>query len=152
MKRWIQVVATVAAVALTATAPARAQGTCAPTPRDMEGPFYKPGAPVRAQTGTGLAVGGAVRSAGACAPIVGARVEWWQANPSGAYDDAHRGALVSGEGGRYHFVTDPPPPYSGRPSHVHIKVFASGHRTLTTQLYPRAGQTDITFDLVLIKE
>jgi protocatechuate 3,4-dioxygenase beta subunit len=35
---------------------------------------------------------------------------------------------------------------------VHFKVFAPGHRTLTTQLYPKAGQTQATFDLVLVKE
>lgn len=138
-------------VAATATL-ASAQSACAPTKADMEGPFYKAGAPVRTETGQGLVVAGAVRSAGACAPIAGARVEWWQANPGGVYDDAHRGALVSGEGGRYRFSTSFPPPYSGRPAHVHIKVFAPGHRTLTTQLYPRVGQTELTSDFVLTKE
>ena len=129
-----------------------AQGTCPPTRADMEGPFYKPDAPRREATGKGFAVTGAVKSAGACAPLPGARVEWWQANPGGEYDDAHRGSLVAGEGGRYRFETDFPPPYSGRPSHIHFKAFAPGYRVLTTQLYPRAGQTAVTFDLVLIKE
>ena len=152
MSGWVRVLVTGALVAVAAAAPARAQAPCVPTRADMEGPFYKAGAPVRAETGQGLVVVGAVRSAGGCAPITGARVEWWQANPSGVYDDAHRGALVSGEAGRYRFVTDFPPPYSGRPSHVHVKVFAPGHRTLTTQLYPRAGQTELTFDFVLTKE
>jgi protocatechuate 3,4-dioxygenase beta subunit len=131
---------------------ALAQGTCAPTPADMEGPFYKPDAPRRDATGKGLSVTGAVKSAGSCAPVPGARVEWWQANPRGEYDDAHRGSLVAGEGGRYRFETDFPPPYSGRPSHIHFKASAPGHRALTTQLYPRAGQTAVTFELVLIKE
>ena len=129
-----------------------AQGTCPPTRADMEGPFYKPDAPRREATGKGLSVTGAVKSAGSCAPLLGARVEWWQANPRGDYDDAHRGTLVASEGGRYQIETDFPPPYSGRPSHIHFKAFAPGHRTLTTQLYPRAGQTAVTFDLVLSKE
>ena len=129
-----------------------AQDTCAPTRADMEGPFYKPDAPRREATGKGLSVTGAVKSAGSCAPLPNARVEWWQANPRGEYDDAHRGSLVAGEGGRYRFETDFPPPYSGRPSHIHFKAFAPGYRALTTQLYPRAGQTAVTFDLVLIKE
>lgn len=129
-----------------------AQGTCAPTRPDMEGPFYKPDAPRREATGKGLSVTGAVKSAGSCAPLPNARVEWWQANPRGEYDDAHRGTMVAGEGGQYRFETNFPPPYSGRSSHIHFKVFAPGYRALTTQLYPRAGQTAVTFDLVLIKE
>lgn len=139
-------------LAVAAAPGASAQARCTPTPRDMEGPFYVPGAPQRESTGRGLVVSGVVRSAPSCAPLPGARVEWWQANPAGVYDDAHRGALVAGAEGRYRFETDVPPPYAGRPSHIHVKVFAPGHRTLTTQLYPRAGQTDISFDLVVAKE
>jgi protocatechuate 3,4-dioxygenase beta subunit len=128
------------------------QTPCAPTPSDAEGPFYTPGAPRREATGKGLVVSGVVRSAGTCAPVAGARVEWWQANPGGRYEDSHRGHLRTAGDGSYRFETDFPPPYVGRPSHVHLKVFAAGHRTLTTQLYPRAGQTQIAFDLVLVKE
>ncbi|MBI4591292.1 MAG: hypothetical protein HY725_20880 [Candidatus Rokubacteria bacterium] len=95
-----------------------AQAPCAPTAPDLEGPFYKPGAPIRESTGRGLVVRGTVKSAGACTPIPGARVEWWQANPS----------------------------------HIHFKVSAPGHRALTTQLYPKAGQSPIAFDLVLVPE
>jgi protocatechuate 3,4-dioxygenase beta subunit len=128
------------------------QGACPPTAPDAEGPFYKPGAPRRDATGKGLVVSGAVRSAGSCAPLSGARVEWWQANPGGRYEDTHRGHLLSNGDGAYRLDTDFPPPYAGRPSHIHFKVSAPGHRTLTTQLYPRAGQTRIMFDLVLVKE
>lgn len=128
------------------------QPSCPPTPPDAEGPFYKPGAPRRDATGKGLLVSGVVRSAGSCAPVPAARVEWWQANPAGRYEDTHRGHLLSGGDGAYRLETDFPPPYAGRPSHVHVKVSAPGHRTLTTQLYPRAGQTQISFDLVLVKE
>jgi protocatechuate 3,4-dioxygenase beta subunit len=131
---------------------ASAQPRCAPTRADMEGPFYKPDAARREATGRGLGVSGVVRSAGSCAPIGQARVEWWQANPQGDYDDAHRGTLLSGADGAYRFETDFPPPYSGRPSHVHLKVFAQGHRTLTTQIYPQTGQREIAFDLVIVKE
>jgi protocatechuate 3,4-dioxygenase beta subunit len=129
-----------------------AQSACTPTRPDMEGPFYTPGAPRRESTGRGFLISGAVKAAPSCTPVEGARVEWWQANPGGTYDDAHRGSLLTGKDGAYRFETDFPPPYSGRPSHVHFKVFAPGHRTLTTQLYPKAGQTQATFDLVLVKE
>ncbi len=140
------------ALVLTLTASAPAQPKCAPTAPDIEGPFYKPGAPLREATGKGLVVSGVVKSAATCEPIKGARIEWWQANPSGEYDDAHRGSQVTGESGAYRFDTDSPPPYYGRPSHIHFKAFAPGYRPLTTQLYPKGGQRAVAFDLVLVKE
>ena len=140
------------AAALATGSVAWAQPKCAPTPRDMEGPFYKPGAPTREATGKGFVVSGVVRSAATCEGIKDARVEWWQANPKGEYDDAHRGMLMTGEGGVYRFETDSPPAYSGRPPHIHFKAFVPGFRALTTQLYPKPGQSAITFDLVLVKE
>lgn len=140
------------ALLLAAGVSVSAQSTCAPTRPDMEGPFYKPDAPLRDGTGHGMTVKGVVKSAATCQPIPGARVEWWQANPQGEYDDAHRGALVTGADGAYRFETDFPPPYSGRPSHIHVKTFAAGYRPLTTQLYPKGGQSAVAFDLVLVKE
>lgn len=131
---------------------ASAEPGCAPTAADAEGPFYKPGAPLRESTGKGLTISGIVKSAATCQPIPGARVEWWQANPRGEYDDAHRGTLVTGQSGAYSFDTDSPPPYYGRPSHIHFKVHAEGHRQLTTQLYPKGGQSSVALDLVLVKE
>ena len=136
---------------LTLGVSAPAQPRCAPTRPYAEGPFYKPNAPVREATGKGLVVSGAVKSAASCQPIKGARVEWWQANPKGEYDDAHRGTLIAESGG-YRFETDSPPPYFGRPSHIHFKVFAPDHRPLTTQLYLKGGEREVTFDLVLAKE
>jgi protocatechuate 3,4-dioxygenase beta subunit len=137
---------------LAAGVSAVAQPRCAPTRADVEGPFYKPGSPVREATGAGLSVSGVVLSSVTCSPITGARVEWWQANRRGEYDDAHRGAQVTGDGGAYRFDTDFPPPYYGRPSHIHFKASAPGYRPLTTQLYPKGGQSVVAFDLVLVKE
>lgn len=142
----------VLAMLLAAAGAVSSQPRCAATAGDMEGPFYKPNAPVRETTGTGLVVNGAVKSAATCGAINGARVEWWQANPGGEYDDAHRGTLTTGTAGIYRFETDFPPPYSGRPSHIHFKAFAAGYRPLTTQLYLNGGERNVTFDLVLMKE
>ena len=125
---------------------------CQPTASDAEGPFYKSDAPIRDSTGRGLLVSGEVKSAGSCNVISGARVEWWQTNPQGRYDDEHRGAQLTSSDGSYRFETDFPPGYFGRPPHIHFKVFAPGHRTLTTQVYPKEGQRSITFDFVLIKK
>jgi protocatechuate 3,4-dioxygenase beta subunit len=126
-----------------------AQRNCPPTASDAEGPFYKASAPIRENTGRGLTVNGTVRSAGSCTPIPGARLEWWLANGQGSYDDEHRGALVTAEDGDFQFETDFPPAYFGRPPHVHVKVFAPGHRTLTTQIYPEQGRTAVALDLVV---
>jgi protocatechuate 3,4-dioxygenase beta subunit len=131
---------------------AMAQTGCAPTVSDAEGPFYKANAPLRENTGLGLTISGKVRSAGSCTPIPGARVEWWQANREGQYDDEHRGALLTAGDGSYRLETDFPPAYYDRPPHVHVKVFAHGYRTLTTQIYPEEGQKFIAIDLIVARE
>ena len=124
-------------------------GKCVITREDAEGPFYKPGAPERLSTGSGLAVSGDVISYPDCRPIPGARVEWWHADRSGRYVDSLRGAQKTGATGGYAFTTSPPGIYPGRPPHIHFKVSAPGHKPLTTQLYVRGGEKAIRFDLVV---
>ena len=122
---------------------------CTPTAPDALGPFYVPNAPVRARVGTGHVLTGVVRSSRGCRPLARARLEFWQVNPSGEYDAAHRATVFSNARGAYRFESNFPPPYSGRPSHIHIRVTAPGHRPLVTQYYPRRGTTRATFALVL---
>ena len=130
--------------------PAPAQ--CAATRPDALGPFYTANAPERVSTGQGLVLGGVVRSLKGCAPLPGARIEWWSVNPSGEYDDAHRATQRADREGRYRYETDPPRPYVGRPPHVHVRITAPGHRTLVTQIYPKTGQRSIETDFVLTAE
>ena len=137
---------------LSMTSALPAQSGCPPTRPDAEGPFYKPNAPRRATIGSGFVVEGVVRSTKGCAVIAGARIEWWQANPRGEYDDQHRATMESRDGGAYRFQTSFPPPYAGRPPHIHVKVSAPGHRQLTTQLYPKPGQSEIKADFVIVPE
>jgi len=125
------------------------QATCVPTTPDAEGPFYKPNAPERTSIGRGLVISGIVRTVGSCAPIPGARIEWWQANPRGEYDDTHRASQAADREGKYRFETSVPGVYPGRPLHLHVKVSAPRHRPLITQLYPKPGQTEIAFDFIL---
>lgn len=132
------------------TASASVPTTCAPTRADAEGPFYKPNAPVRARVDQGHVLNGIVRSAAGCAPIVGARLEFWLADPNGEYDDNHRATIFSDSGGAYRFESNFPPPYAGRPSHIHIRASADGFQTLITQYYPPAKENAGTFDLVLV--
>lgn len=124
---------------------------CRPTPPDALGPFYEPGAPVRASVGAGYVLTGRVLAARTCRPIAGARIEFWLANASGDYDDAHRATVIAGRRGAYRFRSNKPPSYSSRPPHIHLRVSARGYRTLVTQHYPRANRATAVFNLVLVK-
>jgi len=118
----------------------------------MLGPFYKPDAPERARTGTGLVVAGAVRSAKGCAPLPGARVEWWSADERGEYRDDLRATQHADAQGRFTYETVSPGRYPGRPPHLHVKITAPNHKALVTQLYPRDGQQTISTDFVLLSD
>jgi protocatechuate 3,4-dioxygenase beta subunit len=135
------------------TAPAESlEVSCTPTAPDMLGPFYVPGAPVRDQVGKGYTLRGVVRSAQDCRILAEAMVELWMAGPDGAYDDAYRAVVYSDENGAYQFESHAPPPYSGRPPHIHLRVTAAEHAVLVTQHYPEQGVTEATFDLVLLPQ
>lgn len=125
---------------------------CVPTPPQGLGPFYKPGAPERSTVGQGYVLKGIVRSSRDCAPLPGARVEFWLAGPSGNYDDDHRATVFSDEQGAYRFQSNPPPAYGRRPPHIHIRVTAHGFKTLVTQHYLTEGKDTAKFDLILIPE
>ncbi len=126
-----------------------ASPACAPTRPDALGPFYKANAPLRAKVGSGHVLKGVVRSAPGCGPIAGARLEFWLAGPNGQYDDDHRATVLADAAGAYRFESNYPPPYAGRPSHIHARVSAERHQTLVTQYYPPPNSTEGTFDLVL---
>ncbi|MFN2468244.1 MAG: intradiol ring-cleavage dioxygenase [Gaiellaceae bacterium] len=149
----LRILAVAAAVALTAAAPAWPQGgkRCTPTRADSLGPFYVANAPVRAKTGTGHVLTGTVRSSRNCGKIARAKVEFWHAGPAGEYGPRWRATLFSTAAGTYRFQSINPPPYGGRPRHIHIRVSAAGFRTLVTQYYPTEGQTRGRFDLVLVR-
>jgi protocatechuate 3,4-dioxygenase beta subunit len=141
-----------AETAETHTAAAGRPAKCSPTQPDMLGPFYEPGAPVRTSVGSGYVLSGAVLAAEECKPIPKARIEFWLANPSGNYDDAHRATMFAGERGEYRFESNVPVSYGGRPPHIHVRVRASGYEELVTQHYPERGQKKANFDLVLVEE
>ena len=120
------------------------QANCGlPTSTDMEGPFYKAGAPARTSLvepgskAEKLVVSGCVLSAD-CKPLAGVKLDFWQADAEGAYDNAgyrYRGVVTTDAEGRYRLETNMPPPYMGRPRHIHVKVLLPGGAPLTTQLY-----------------
>ena len=119
------------------TAPATA------TTAQTEGPYYKAGAPASADlvtdgmAGTRITLTGLVLGTD-CAPLANAKVEIWQADASGTYDNAGytlRGYVTTDAEGRYTIRTIVPGEYPGRTEHIHVKVTPAGGATLTTQLY-----------------
>jgi catechol 1,2-dioxygenase len=126
------------------------------TEASIEGPYYRDGAPFRTNLvdadvdGAPLAVGGNVVSLDCKTPLAGAVIDVWQANGSGHYDNDGslslpqgamrlRGKLRSDARGGFAFDTVLPGRYLNgqryRPAHIHVKVSAPGHESLTTQLY-----------------
>lgn len=134
------------------------------------GPFWRLNAPelengaslIRSDTpGLPLEMRGRVVDA-AGQPIVGARVDVWQASPKGLYENQDpeqadmnlRGVFTSDAAGRFSFrsvrpagypvPTDGPTgdmlaaqhrqPY--RPAHLHFLVYCPGYKTLITQIFP----------------
>ena len=126
--------------------------TCKSTAPDALGPMYKPDAQVRSNVGTGYVLSGMVKSSRDCAPVKGAKIEFWLAGPDKEYDDKHRATMFSEASGAYRFESNFPPGYFGRPPHIHVRVSAVGFGTLVTQHYPKSGTTGAIFDLVLIPE
>jgi protocatechuate 3,4-dioxygenase beta subunit len=126
------------------------------TPEQTEGPYYKPGPPRRRSLlergvkGRPLVIRGRVLSS-ACRPRARARVDFWQADGAGDYDNSGyrlRGYQLTDRKGRYRVRTVVPARYEGRTRHIHVKVTPRGGETLTTQLYfPReaANRSDPIF-------
>jgi protocatechuate 3,4-dioxygenase beta subunit len=128
-----------------------------PTPEQTEGPYYKAGPPRRSSlldrgvAGRELLLRGRVLSED-CRPLAGARVDFWQADGEGAYDnDGYRlrGYQRTDGKGRYRLETVVPGQYEGRTRHIHVKVTPQGGTTLTTQLYfpgEAGNRSDAIFD------
>ena len=114
-----------------------------PTAAETEGPYFKPRSPERISlldpglAGSRLVLLGRVLAPD-CRPIAGALLDFWQADGTGAYDNAGyrcRGHQFTDADGRYRLVTVMPGSYPGRTRHIHVKVQARGGPLLTTQLY-----------------
>jgi protocatechuate 3,4-dioxygenase beta subunit len=126
-----------------------------------EGPFWKPGSPLRTSLlepgmpGTRVVVEGTVLTAD-CRPVPRAVVDLWQADDRGRYDNAGyrlRGHQRTDAAGRYRVETIVPGVYPGRTRHFHVKVQAPGRPVLTTQLYfpgEPGNQRDFIFDPGLV--
>jgi len=130
---------------------ARAPQTCGRTAANIEGPFFRPGAPLATANTLSLTPSGAagtrLQLVGCitdpqCQPLPGAMLEIWHADHHGDYDDeafTYRGRVRVGADGRFDLRTIVPGHYrvggGHRPAHIHVKVHANGRPSLTTQLY-----------------
>ena len=112
------------------------------------------------EPGERLHLSGSVRSSDGT-PLGGAVLDIWQISADGGYSHFHpgwpdynlRGRLTADKDGSYAVETVVPPPYeipkegatgrllaalgrtAFRPGHLHLKLSAPGHRTLTTQVF-----------------
>lgn len=127
---------------------------CATTHDNIEGPYYRSGAPERwdlttpGMKGTPLDIEGRVFAADCKTPLRDAELDVWQANDEGHYDNDGtmkgvgmllRGRVRTDGDGRYRVKSILPGRYLNgrqyRPAHVHVKLRAKDHQGLTTQLY-----------------
>lgn len=129
--------------------PAAAEPTLIPCPGaltspNQEGPFYKTGSPERESLideglpGTPILITGRVFDQD-CNPMPGVKLDFWLADVDGQYDNTGytlRGHQVSDQNGYYAIESIEPTAYTGRPPHIHVKLFApDGRELLTTQMY-----------------
>lgn len=121
------------------------------TPQEIEGPYFRLGAPQRSNLlepgdKPGLVLSGQVLSAKGV-PIPGAVVNFWSSDLYGNYDMVgyrYTGYVVTDEAGRYEVTTIIPGYYQPRNAkHIHVKLQAVS-RPVTTQLYfeGEPGNTD----------
>lgn len=120
----------------------RSCGGFPPTPSQIGGTHFR-ASPLRHSVlepglgGTQIRLAGQVLTA-ACRPIAGARLDFWQADRRGAYDDTGsrlRSHQFTDGKGRYWLQTILPGPYANRTPHIHVTVHARGSRPVTTMLY-----------------
>ena len=114
-----------------------------PTPELTEGPYFSSGSPRRRSllgggvTGTRLTITGYVLTT-ACKPVRRAKLDFWQADASGEYDNQGyrlRGHQFTDAAGRWRVDTIVPGLYTGRTKHIHVKVQRPGGAVLTTQVF-----------------
>ncbi len=110
---------------------------------ETEGPYFTANSPKRTSliesgiTGTKLILTGYVLSK-QCKPIAQAKLDFWQANDKGEYDNVGyklRGNQFTDDKGQFYLETVVPGLYPGRTRHIHVKVQAPNQAVLTTQLY-----------------
>jgi len=134
---------------------ADASTSCSATDTDEQevGPFYVAEGIVRSDTSAGedgipLTFTITIEDSDACAPLVGAAVDVWQANALGVYSDESsedtvgetylRGLQITDDNGQVTFAAVYPGWYSGRTQHIHYRIYTGGSVTGTSYDYSSA--------------
>ncbi len=118
------------------------------TSQDMLGPFFRPDAPFRNQISNlslkdevPIKVKGKLIGADCQKPLSNIIIDIWHCDQNKNYDMESsefkcRGKIKTNDEGEYFFNTYIPPPYGGRPKHIHYLVDGvEGYERLATQLY-----------------
>lgn len=122
-----------------------------PTTADVLGPFYRPGAPLRADLVQPGTKGDIIRFSGIIfgkdgkTPEKNALMEIWHCNENGEYDNTsdnyvYRASWKTGADGKYNFRTIMPVAYKAsatatRPAHIHMRISGTTDQDLVTQIY-----------------
>lgn len=137
-----------------------------PTEENIEGPFYRPGAPIRTKLyqegdkGDVLVISGQVVGQDG-KPVGNAVLDVWHTNAFGRYDNddpAHpppadvyrfRGKIRANDKGEFQFETVRPGHYKlfagvYRTAHMHFMVSADGYKPLTSQFFFRGEEYNAT--------
>jgi protocatechuate 3,4-dioxygenase beta subunit len=131
-----------ASASLDCTAPAT------PLVQLTEGPYYTANPPQNANlrtagvAGTPLTLTGYVVSK-SCQPIAGAKLDFWQADGNGNYDNSGytlRGWQLTDPNGAYRLETVIPGLYPGRTEHIHFKVTVNGQTSTSQLFFPGVSQ------------
>lgn len=118
-----------------------------PTEDNIQGPFYRAGAPMKSNLveagdpGVRITISGSVFTT-SCQIVAGTLIDIWQADDAAVYDLAgfqYRGKVTAGADGVWTVDTIIPGNYLNgaqyRPAHIHVTVTAAGMTSVTTQLY-----------------
>lgn len=122
-------------------------GDCATT-NDYLGPYYREKSPFRndlsypgIEDEIPLKVIGQLFGADCKTPVTNALIDAWHCDHKRNYDMKTqdfrcRGRFYTNDNGEYWFKTFVPPPYAGRPKHIHFLIEGiKDHKALITQLY-----------------
>lgn len=122
-------------------------GDAEPTHSGIQGPFYTPNTPERADLREPGTVGAPLILVGRivnpdCQPLPGAVLDLWSADGNGVYDNQGfrlRGHLKADRNGLFRVQTVKPGAYGDRGGrrtpHIHVRAQGKGTRLLTTQLF-----------------
>jgi hypothetical protein len=107
----------------------------------------EPVVPTGADASQPQVLSGSVRSSAGCAPIGGAKIEFWPVGPDAADGHSKRTTLFADANGKYRLRCDLPA--ADRAAYIYLRVSADGYATLMAHYQPKPSQAESEFDIVL---